>query len=179
MAKARPSTRTLELRIELTKHADGGSVLRCTRADGSVTWQRHHGPQAAFFPLHDLTHYAIESELGFRQGFFGLIADGWDIADTGGKGARGALPEEAIAVEHLVGSMDVQRGSGTRWSAAELNDQVARQAALGGRAMPRAWTDDELVRARERIAILIEQWTALPPDRTLVLAFDRRVESAV
>ncbi len=167
-----------ELVIHLTKRADGDSVLRCTRADGSVTWQRHRGPQAGFFPLHDVTHYAIESELGFRQGFFGLIADGWDITDTGGKSARGALPEETAAVEHLVASMDVQRGSRTRWTAAELNEQAATQAALGGRPTPRAITDDELARVRERIAILIGQWTALPAGRTLALEFDRRVESA-
>jgi hypothetical protein len=166
-----------ELMIHLTKRADGDSVLRCTRADGSVTWQHHSGPQAAFFPLHDLTHYAIESELGFRQGFFGLIADGWDITDTGGKGTRGALPEETIAVEHLVGSMDVQRGSRTRWTAAELNEQAAKHAALGGRSTPRAVTDDEFVRIRERIAILIGQWTSLPAGRTLALEFDRRVDS--
>ena len=177
MAKARPAARTLELHIELTKYPDGRSVLRCARADGSATWQRHEGRQAAFFPLHDLTHYAVESELGFQQGFFGLIADGWDISDTSGKGARGALPEESIAVEHLVGAMDVQRGGGNRWTAAELNDQAAKQAALGGRSAPRAVTDDELVRVRERLANLIGQWTSLPAGRTLVLEFDRRVDS--
>ena len=26
-----------------------------------------------FFPLHDLTHYAVETVLGFRRGFYGLL----------------------------------------------------------------------------------------------------------
>src|SRR5207237_7810377 len=60
------------LTIQFTKRTDGAAVLKCIRDDGSVTWQRVDDKQAAFFPLHDLTHYAVETELGFRQGFFGL-----------------------------------------------------------------------------------------------------------
>lgn len=51
------------MRIEIEKKGDGASVLRCTRRDGSVTFQRHEGKQGAFFPIHDLTHLAVESEL--------------------------------------------------------------------------------------------------------------------
>ncbi len=80
------------LRITLTAHTDGNVVLQCERDDGSATWQRQQGRHARFFPLHDLTHYAVETRLGFRQGFFGLIAAGWDIEDTTGKGRRGPLP---------------------------------------------------------------------------------------
>jgi hypothetical protein len=39
-------------------------VLQCARNDGSVTWQSKH---AAHFALHDLTHYAIETALGFTE----------------------------------------------------------------------------------------------------------------
>ena len=90
------------LRIESTRRADGSVVLRCTREDGSVTWQKHEGAQAQFFAFHDLTHFAVETTLGIRNGFYGLIADGWDIADTSGKGNRGPLPSDAMLVEHLV-----------------------------------------------------------------------------
>ena len=65
--------------IHFTKRTDGGALLKCVRADGSTTWQRQDEKNAAFFPLHDLTHYAVETELGFRRGFYGLIAEGWDI----------------------------------------------------------------------------------------------------
>src|SRR6516225_617025 len=99
------------LGIRLTKRMDGGSVLRCVRGDGSVTWQKQDR-HAAFFALHDLTHFAVESTLGFQSGFFGRIAKGWDIDDTTGKGARGRLPEEAIEVEHIVGLLGAERASG-------------------------------------------------------------------
>ena len=41
----------------------------------------------------------FETELGFARGFYGLIAEGWDIAETTGKVARGPLPNEAAEVE--------------------------------------------------------------------------------
>ena len=76
------------LSIQITKRTDGSGVLRCVRADGSMTWQKQKSRHAAFFALHDLTHFAVESALEFRRGFYGLIADGWEIDDTTGKGTR-------------------------------------------------------------------------------------------
>jgi hypothetical protein len=52
------------LRIEITKQLNGSGVLQCARNDGSVTWQSKH---AEHFSLHDLTHYAIETALGFTE----------------------------------------------------------------------------------------------------------------
>ena len=147
------------LRIEIVKRADGAGVLRCTRQDGSVSWQKQqrHG---AHFALHDLTHFAVETILGCRRGFFGLIAAGWDIEDTTGKGARGVLPEEAAEVERTVGLLDAERASRAEWSAAEFN-------ANAGRTL----TEEELRRIRELRAKLFVQWAAVAPGDALVLEF--------
>jgi len=161
-----------QVRLLFTKRADGGVVLRCERADGTVTWQRHDRRHAGFFPLHDLTHYAVETELGFRRGFYGLIAEGWDIEDTGGKGARGSLPREAVTVERIVGAFDAQRAGGTPWAAEAFNEQAALQATVGGDAPPRPLTDDELDRVRARTLELFSRWTRLPAGGTLELSFD-------
>ena len=63
-----------ELLIRIKKKNDGSAALSCVRADGSVTWQRQDGQQGRFFPLHDLTHYAVETVLGQPRGFFGACA---------------------------------------------------------------------------------------------------------
>ena len=117
------------LRIEIAKRADRAGVLACTRADGSQTWQKQSTRTAAHFALHDLTHYAVESTLGYENGFFGLIASGWEIEDTTGKGARGPLPPEAVEVEtgRRVMAGDVADASGTERTAYEptaLNGEV-------------------------------------------------------
>jgi hypothetical protein len=159
------------LTIQITKRTDGGSVLKCVRADGSETWQKSQGKTAAFFPLHDLTHYAVESELGIRDGFFGLIAQGWSIEETGQRGVAAKLPPDAIFVENVVGTLDTERASGSRWTAEEFNDNTARFARNGGRPQPRALTDEQLARVRQRRAELFARWKELPAGETLQLTF--------
>jgi hypothetical protein len=161
-----------QLFIQLTKRADGGAVLRCARADGSVTWQRQHGPRASFFPLHDLAHYAVETELKFRDGFYGLIAQGWDIDETTGKTARGPPPSEAVVVEHLVGLLDLERTTGVAWTAAEVNAHAAEYFRTANRPGPRALGDEDLNRVRDAARALYEKWRALPAGATLELHFD-------
>jgi len=160
------------LRIHITKRTDGGAVLKCVRADGSETWQKQQGQSAAFFPLHDLTHYAVESELGVRDAFYGLIASGWSIEETGTRGVAAKLPADALFVENVVGTLDTERASGSRWTADEFNDSIARHARTGGRPVPRQLTDDELARIRKRRAELFSLWRELPAGQTLDLTFD-------
>ena len=157
--------------IEFTKRADGRTVLRCVRDDGSVTWQRNDDQHAGFFPLHDLTHYAVETELGFSQGFFGLIADGWNIEETTGKTSRGTLPNEALEVEYIVAAFSAERAGGVSETAAEFNQWAATFASAKGTPPPRQLSDKDLARVRARFDELGGKWRALAPSQTLELVF--------
>src|SRR5512134_3109631 len=95
------------LKIQFTKKKDGAVIFRCVRSDGSVTWQRQEGTHARFFPLHDMTHYAVETVLGHQRGFYGLVAEGWDLTDFGTPWPRGPLPADAEPTEFIVGMFDV------------------------------------------------------------------------
>jgi hypothetical protein len=147
------------VRIEIAKHADGSGVLRCIREDGSATWQKQ-SRHAAHFALHDLTHYAVETTLRYRRGFFGLIAGGWDVDDTSGKGVRGPLPAEAVEVERIVGLFDAERASGVFWSLEEFNEFAPRRLTTA---------DIESVRALR--AALFQRWFATAPGQILELDF--------
>lgn len=162
------------MRVCLTKQGDGRAILKCIRADGSTTWQRQHGRSAGFFPLHDLTHFAIETELCLREAFYGLIANGWDIEDTTGKGARGPLPSEALAVERLAGLFDLERAGSAFWSANEINEHCHGPSAPPGQRLPRPVTDDDLARIRATIGKLLARWAAVPRGDTLDLLFSIR-----
>ncbi len=155
--------------IEFTKRADGRTVLRCVRADRSITWQRNDDEKARFFPLHDLTHYAVETEVGFTQGFFGLIAEGWNIDETTGKTARGPLPNEAIEVEYLVSAFSAERAGGVAATAEEFNELAATFAGAKGMPPPRRLTNEDLQKVRARFDELANRWRALPPDSSLEL----------
>jgi hypothetical protein len=104
-AAAGPAAPAPELTVAVTKHADGSTVFRLTRADGTATWQRTRGATGAFFPPHDLTHYAVETVLGHRRGFYGLVAEGWDLGDFGAPWPRGRL-DDADPSELIVGFLD-------------------------------------------------------------------------
>jgi hypothetical protein len=157
--------------IEITKRTGGSATLRCKRADGSIAWQKQDGPNARFFPLHDLTHYAVETVLRSTHGFFGLIADGWEIDDTTGKGARGPLPDEALAIEQIVGILDAERASDTALSASEFNKYSAEYAALHGTPPPNTLTDEQLGRVRSLRDEMHQRWFLLAPGETVELSF--------
>jgi len=143
--------------------------LRCVRADGSATWQKQVMRHAAFFALHDLTHFAVESTLGFRNGFFGLVAQGWEIEETTGKGARGPLPSEAAEVEYIVGTLDAERASDEVWTVEDFNAHAAIHAKSAGLPAPRRLTDEELSHVRTQIADLFGAWRSIETGKTLEL----------
>ena len=149
------------MRIKIHHRVDGLAVLRCERADGSVTWQRHPEKNSRFFPPHDLTHYAVETTLGLREAFYGLVARGWDLSDFGTPWPRGRLPAEAEVAEFLVGCLDQDA------TADEIN---AQGASFCGEAW-RTITNDELTRARALAHELIARWRALPPNGEIDLDF--------
>ena len=136
-----------------------------------MTWQKQSGKHAAFFALHALTHFAVESVLGYRCGFFGLIAEGWDIDDTTGKGKRGPLPPGAAEVETLVGLLDGERGGSSIWTIDELNEMAALQASSAGRPAPRKLSAEDLARVKAKRSELFSQWFALPIGETMELRF--------
>ncbi len=153
-----------ELLVRIKKKSDGDAVLSCVRADGSVTWQRQKGHLGRFFPLHDLTHYAVETVLRHRRGFYGLVADGWDLNDFGAPWPNGPLPADLDPSEAIVGLLDAERAQGVRLDTAELAAMQARGPTA---------TDEELDAVRARRDELFALWRALPPGETLELPFDR------
>ena len=164
-----------ELAIRFKRNADGSAALTCTRADGSVTWQRQTGQRGLVFPAHDLTHFAVETALGSERGFYGLIAAGWEMGDFAAPWPRGPIPEEARQVELLVGLFEVERRMGGGWTAADLRAQGELYAAAqrSGRkaiTMP-ALTDDDVSRIQALLQELLGRWDATPPDGTLELSF--------
>ena len=155
------------MRIELKKGKDGRPNLACVRADGSRTWAKMH----PFFPVHDLTHCAVESVFGFTEAFFGLVAGGRELDDFQQAGTSAWLPPEAMWAECIVGLFDVERGSGEMLGAAEFSaalDDVLRNAG----ALPfRAMTDDELTRVRTLRGALTARWNDAAPGETLTVPF--------
>jgi hypothetical protein len=158
--------------VRIKKGKDGLTALSGVRSDGTTTWQRQRGKQAAFFPRHDLTHFAVESTLQLRQGFFGLMAAGWDFSDFGSPWPRGQLPADGNIAELIVAAFDLERSSGERASAERINGDIAEHCAEKGLPAWAPLTEDDLARIRQKRADLFAKWEATPPGETLELRFD-------
>jgi hypothetical protein len=161
------------LKIRIRKIADGRSALTCTRSDGTTTWQSLNAIQGRFFPRHDLTHYAVETTLGHRRGFYGLVAEGWNLTDFGAPWPRGRIPSEALLSETIVGLLDLERATGERVSAADVNARLAEVCAENN-IQAREIADAQLDGIRRKRAELFAEWDAVEPGHALELSFDLR-----
>jgi len=163
-----------DLVVRIKKKTDGSAALSCVRADGSTTWQRQEGQLGRFFPLHDLTHLAVESVLGLRRAFFGLLAEGWDISDFGKPDRKIDMTTDAGVAEIIVGLFDLERRTGERPSADELNAQLVSYYADHRLRVPSLrLSESEVEQIRATRAELLSRWHALPAGEALVLPFDR------
>lgn len=163
---------TPPLTMQFTKRPDGAVVLRYRRADGSVVWQRYEGSHARFFPLHDLSHLAVEAELGIRRGFYGLLAEGWEVADLEGKGSRGPLPPESVLIEFIVGLFDAETvGGAPPLHAADFNEQLALMLRDKNLPPPPRFTDAQLAAVRAQRRALHAAWAALEAGGSLEVPF--------
>ena len=164
-----------DLLIRIKKKNDGAAALTAVRADGSSTWQQQNGQTGRVFPLHDLTHYAVETTLGTRDAFFGLLSQGWEMTDFGSPWPKGHPPLEAVLVELLVGYFDLERMIDTATSAAEINQRIAAAFPEGTQPyMPFRIDDEQVEQIHRARAYLFARWAAVPVGDSLELPFDRR-----
>ncbi|MEP7383695.1 MAG: hypothetical protein ABI910_18560, partial [Gemmatimonadota bacterium] len=160
---------TVSLQLRLKKGADGRiASFALRRADGSVTVLRN---VQTFFPVHDLTHYAVESTLHFRRGFYGLVSDGWNFEDFGSPWPRGPLPSDLDPAEEIVGLLDLERATGHLVSVSDVQARLGDFYATRPRATPLVLTQRELDSIRQRVRDYAAGWQSLPNGETLVLDY--------
>lgn len=167
-----PPPAPLPLTLRFQRHLDGAVSLCAERAEGSATWQRQTGQRAAFFTRHDLTHFAVETVIGYQSAFYGLLAAGWDFADFGMPWQHRPLPPDAVASELLVGLFDTEGAGGASWTAAEFNEQTATfYTARGLLETPPILTDALIGAIRATRDDLFVRWSAVPTGGMLKLRF--------
>ena len=164
-----PMSSLVPLRLQFQKNRDGSCGFAMLRSDGTSTRQRH---KTSFFAFHDLAHYAVETILGHRRGFYGLVAEGWNLEDFGSPWPRGKMPADMDPSELLVGFFDLERATGTLHTADELNAS-AHSYSRAHDAPPPDWTlsTEQVDAIRTRIGELHARWRALPLGETLTLEF--------
>ena len=159
--------------IRITKGRDGPNVLTCIREDGTSTWAKVQN----YFPLHDMTHFVVETTLGISNAFYSLVRDGWDITEFAVKGNAAKIPPQANLVEALVSRLQQELMPGTEFTTDSYNEEVV--AVLEGIGNPerRHVTDQELVEMRTRLRELMSRWRALESGGSIELSFPEAVQT--
>ena len=157
--------------IRLSKKPDGSAVLSCTRVDGSTTWQRHRR-HAAFFPLHDLAHVAVETRLGLQSGLFGLLARGGAITDVGSRPIPADAAYEAALAESVVGLLDGERAGERPHSLSEFNQALDISLRHAGQTLARPLSGEDPDAIRSAWQRPVERRGQLPIGGTLDLLSD-------
>ena len=150
-----------------------------------VAIRRRDGSRADFSipskgPIsHDIVHYCVESVLGLRNGFWGLVASGeepgaiQDRAKAGGhasaKRAQEPLPElvEDLQAERLVECFEAESWSGETSDAGLLAMAIAGWGASYVPELELSATD--LAEVRAKLTELGSRWLALPEGEALGL----------
>ena len=148
--------------IRITKGKNRPNTLTCVRDDGSVTWQAN----APFFAYHDVIHYAVETTLGYKEAFYGLLAQGRDIDSFGTRnGVKDVYTVEEGWAETIVGML--------QWpslSEAEFFDMLASHCSEHNLTIPPI-TSEQLAQIRTQIHELHQRWEQVPEGESLELSF--------
>lgn len=159
------------MKIVFKKEPNKPPVMRCIRADGSETWMCSKN-QGAYFAVHDMLHYAVETVMGYATAFYGMVAGGRDLDDFGAD-----IPHtgEAFMAEELVGVIQGLRQDGEitfevfeeaavlRWPSSEAWPSVSegeRGTTLHSEPAPSAGRGGPVV-SREQLAGIVSLWDRL------------------
>lgn len=150
----------------MRKYSDGRTTLSAERPDGSRTW----APQVPGYGVrHDLAHFVVETLLGFRDGFYGLLAQGWEITTFEDRGIARLLPADALIAEAIVGLLLVEQSASHPVDMDAFNAMVDQSLETAGRTERRHISAEELATFRADLASLEHQWDAVPSGGVLTL----------
>lgn len=141
--------------VGFKKDSAGNFVLHCIRRDGTETWQKYHW--GMFQVEHDITHYVVETTLGYSEAFYGLLASGKDISwfaepDLASGGIKKPRPpEQAMQAEILVGALQGMK------SDEEFFAHFPATFRELGVAVPEI-TSEQVKSIREQVKELVQRW---------------------
>lgn len=90
------------MRILMTRSSPQRHRFAIVRRDGSTD---SADLETRSMLVHDLVHYAVEIEMPFREGFYGLLAKGKSLSELNDKTQPWPTGTEIAAAEALVGPL--------------------------------------------------------------------------
>jgi hypothetical protein len=145
--------------LEITKNSGKPHIILYKRDDGSQTWMRADD----FFVRHDLTHYAIEKEMGYTTAFMGMLNKGMDIKDFEDRQKRNqmAISKKAWYSENMANLflMEIAQGEFDNFNG--VVNETFRSA--NKQYSPPVLSNEEIIRIRMHLRELLRARNELSP----------------
>lgn len=155
------------MQIHFTKNNGKLHLITYYRTDGTNTWMH----ASEYFVLHDLSHYAIESELCYPDAFYGMLNQGMKPGDFENRQIRQQLgmSSPAAHAENLANLFLTEQLQG------RFNDfisvaEAAWKTSFGDIPSP-ALRGEQVDAIRQNLEQRILEWKNLEIGNTLILSF--------
>jgi hypothetical protein len=155
------------MEISFSKKGIRDNIISCRRMNGTITWMHSD----IFFIIHDLCHYAVESELAFKKAFYGMLASGTDINDFELPKEKRTfqLTNEAIFTEQIVNLLTIEYNQGRIEKFLDTLNEVCNKDVI--RPLLPEIMQAHLESIRHSFEMLMNQWNLLPEGKTMTLIF--------
>ena len=157
---------TALLKLRVPKVSDDRHRFEYRRADGTGEAVEM---ETRSLLLHDLVHYAVESEAHLKGSFYGILAriGGYQELSVNGGAALGG---EIAITERIVGALQGALGRDD-FDEAAFQAKVVDYLSLFYEPPPRWFTPAFVAAVRERMRQLNGRWKATPFGETMELGF--------
>ena len=154
--------------IQLTKNGAKPNIIKYIRDNGTETWMYIDD----FFVRHDISHFILESVLGYHTAFNGMINQGMDIRDFENKEKRAALAvtDEAYYAENLANLflIEIVQGEFSDFNTVQQDAFVSWNNQFPEICL----ADDKITQIRFQLRELLHQWEKLPEGEKMELIFE-------
>lgn len=152
----------------LTKNTNASHVIRYVRDDATSAWMH----ASDYFIRHDLSHYALETILGYKTAFNGLLNGGMDPADFNDREKRLAmkLTAEAWYAENMANLFLMELAQGEFPDFNEVQQATFRSFNLEDPLITLEVAQIDAI--RKFLRKLLQQWDALAEGETMTLIFE-------
>ena len=155
------------MKIQIKNRANSKHIISYVRDGLETYWIEADN----FLVLHDLCHFAIETTLGYKTAFWGLVNSGINPSDFEDKEKRDRLnlSNEAWYAEHLANLFLIEYSQGTF----ENINEVFKQCMLEHNPSIAIiqFSDTEIEAIRTSLHQLINSWNMVEDGNFLTLEF--------
>ena len=158
---------SVQITIQLTQIGPTHHQFLYRRADGTGESLEL---ETKTFLFHDFLHFAVESEAGLSNSFYGLLAQSESYAALSAEGAQSDMRKEIGMTERIVGAL----------TGAIKGDIAPKEVIVGlknmsdayGDTLPEWITPEFVVKVKERMKKLLGEWNSTPFGQTMELYFE-------